>query len=147
MPFQWKQSRFSESFMKHTSTIYGDTQRRRMWVCFKGADSSFSSLSVLTAEMQLVMLAGQSTCPLAAPPAPPAKAITAVCGHSWAPETAAKPENTHQTRDCAKTQEHCQHRISSRAPECYALHRCLSSCICSSCLNIGPYLEIRSLQV
>lgn len=44
--------------MKHTSTIYEDTHRQRMSVCFKGADSSFSSLSVLTAEMQLVMLAG-----------------------------------------------------------------------------------------
>lgn len=44
--------------MKHTSTIYGDTHKWKMWVCFKVANSSFSSLSVLTTEMQLAMLAG-----------------------------------------------------------------------------------------
>lgn len=49
--------------MKHTSTIYGDTHRRKLQVCFKVADNSFSCLSVATAGMQLAMLAGPEHLP------------------------------------------------------------------------------------
>lgn len=45
-------------------------------------DSSFSTLSVVTTEMQLAVLSGIEHLPLAATLAHPAKAITAVCGHS-----------------------------------------------------------------
>lgn len=71
-----------QSHLKHTSTVYGDTHRWKLCVCFKVDDSSFSSLSVVTTGMQLAMLPGIEPLPLAATLAHPAKAITAVCGHS-----------------------------------------------------------------